>query len=451
MKPIWISIAVLFVLGAGILQADENTITIYQKNLGMVRQVRSMEFGKGLSEIHYSDIPSKIIPSSVLIRPLDGEPDLQVMEQTFVYDSLNFENLLKKYVKRPVTVIKADGESINGHLLNAQGGSIILKTDQGVRVLGWNNKMSIQLKDLPKDLFTKPTLIWLFNKSVTGKKNVEVTYLTKGMRWEAEYTGVLNETDSALLIKAWASIDNGSGKTFNHAKIKLIAGDIQQTPKPGLKRRIAKSRAAPMLESASPAMKEKEIFEYHAYELEKLTTLKTDQVKQVAMLAPTSVACEKKYYFNANRNPKSIEVRIHFKNNETAGLGKPLPAGIFRIYKKNGADLEFVGEDRIRHTPRNEKVRIAVGKAFDLTGERSVKERINVSKRSERQKVEIELSNSKKGEVTIIVEEAYYHRNWKIEDANFSYNLKDANRVEFEVPVNAGKKSILTYTVFMSW
>jgi len=373
------------------------------------------------------------------------------MEQTFVYDSMNFENLLKKYVNRSVTVIKADGESISGHLLNAQGGSIIIKTEQGVRLLGWNNKMSIQLKDLPKDLFTKPTLIWLFNKSVFGKKNFEVTYLTKGMSWEAEYTGVLNETDNALLIKSWASIDNGSGKTFNHAKIKLLAGDIQQAPKPGLKHRVAKSRAAPMLESASSVMKEKEIFEYHAYELEKLTTLKTDQVKQVAMLAPTSVACEKKYYFNANRNPKSIEVRIHFKNNETAGLGKPLPAGIFRIYKKNGTDLEFVGEDRIRHTPRNEKVRIGVGKAFDLTGERIVKERINVSKRSERQKIEIELNNSKKEDVTIIVEEAYTHRNWKIEDANFSYTLKDANRVEFEVPVNAGKKSILTVAVFMSW
>ncbi len=451
MKPIWISMAVLFILGTGTLQADENTITIYQKNLGMVRQVRSMEFGKGLSKIHYSDIPLKIIPSSVLIRPLDGEPDLQVMEQTFAYDSMNFENLLKKYVNRSVTVIKADGESISGHLLNAQGDSIILKTDQGVRVLGWNNKMSVQLKDLPKDLFTKPTLIWLFNKSVFGKKNFEVTYLTTDMSWEAEYTGVLNETDNALLIKSWASIDNGSGKTFNHAKIKLLAGDIQQAPTPGLKHRVAKSRAAPMLESASSVMKEKEIFEYHAYELEKLTTLKTDQVKQVAMLAPTSVACEKKYYFNANRNPKSIEVRIHFKNNETAGLGKPLPAGIFRIYKKNGRDLEFVGEDRIRHTPRNEKVRIGVGKAFDLTGERIVKERINVSKRSERQKIEIELNNSKKEDVTIIVEEAYYHRNWKIEDANFSYTLKDANRVEFEVPVNAGKKSILTVAVFMSW
>nr|MBC8246250.1 hypothetical protein [Deltaproteobacteria bacterium] len=207
MKPIWISMAVLFILGTGTLQADENTITIYQKNLGMVRQVRSMEFGNGLSKIHYSDIPSKIIPTSVLIRPLDGEPDLQVMEQTFVYDSLNFENLLKKYVKRPVIVIKADGESINGHLLNAQGGSIILKTDQGVRVLGWNNNMSIQLKDLPKDLFTNPTLIWLFNKSVFGKKNFEVTYLTKGLSWEAEYTGVLNESDSALLMKSWASID----------------------------------------------------------------------------------------------------------------------------------------------------------------------------------------------------------------------------------------------------
>ena len=451
MKPIWISMAVLFILGTGTLQADENTITIYQKNLGMVRQVRSIEFGKGFSKIHYSDIPSKIIPSSVLIRPLDGEPDLQVMEQTFAYDSMNFENLLKKYVNRSVTVIKADGESISGHLLNAQGDSIILKTDQGVRVLGWNNKMSVQLKDLPKDLFTKPTLIWLFNKSVFGKKNFEVTYLTTDMSWEAEYTGVLNETDNALLIKSWASIDNGSGKTFNHAKIKLLAGDIQQAPKPGLKHRVAKSRAAPMLESASSVMKEKEIFEYHAYELEKLTTLKTDQVKQVAMLAPTSVACEKKYYFNANRNPKSIEVRIHFKNSETAGLGKPLPAGIFRIYKKNGTDLEFVGEDRIRHTPRNEKVRIGVGKAFDLTGERIVKERINVSKRSERQKIEIELNNSKKEDVTIIVEEAYTHRNWKIEDANFSYTLKDANRVEFEVPVNAGKKSILTVAVFMSW
>ena len=451
MKSVWISLYVLFIFGAGILQAGENSITVYQSNLGMVREVRSMKFDNGLSTIEYSNIPPKIIPTSVRVHTLDGEPDLQVVEQAFAYHSIRFESLLKKYINRSVTVIRADGELIKGLLLNSQSGTIILRTDPGVRILGWNNKMSIQLEELPEDLYTKPTLIWLFNKPVTGSKRFEVTYLTTGINWKAEYTAVLNKTDSAMTVNAWASIENGSGKTFDHSEIRLIAGDIRQVPKPELRHRTAKTPTAAMLDSAKTVMKEQEMFEYHVYELERPTTLKTDQVKQVALFPQTSVGCEKKYYFNAGRNPENIEVRIHFKNEESEGLGKPLPAGVFRMYKNNGTDLDFVGEDRIPHTPRNGTVRMTVGNAFDITGKRTLKARTTLSKRSERQQIEIELNNRKNENVTIIVEEAYFQRNWKIEDANFGYHSKDANHVEFVVPVKAAGKSKLMYSVFMSW
>ena len=450
-KPVLITLNIQIIFAAGILHADENSITVYQTNLGMVREFRSMEFDKNRSTIDYSDIPSKIIPTSVRVQPLHGEPDLQVVEQTFAYDTIGFKSLLKKYINRPVTIVSADGELIKGILLNTQSDTIILKMDSGVRMMGWNNKMSIQLDELPENLYIKPTLIWLFNKPLNGKKRFEVTYLTEGMNWKAEYIGVLNKADSALAITAWASIENGSGKTFDHSKIRLIAGDIQRVPKPELRHRAANIRTAAMLESAKTVVKEQRMFEYHAYELERPTTLKTNQVKQVALFAPTSVGCEKKYFFNAGRNPKNIEVRIHFENNESEGMGKPLPAGVFRMYKKTGTDLEFVGEDRIPHTPRNETVRITVGNAFDITGKRTLKSRTSLSKRSERHQVEIELNNGKNEDVTIIVEEAYFQRNWKIEDSNFTYHPKDANHVEFMVPVKAGSKSKLIYSVFMSW
>jgi hypothetical protein len=175
-------------------------------------------------------------------------------------------------------------------------------------------------------------------------------------------------------------------------------------------------------------------------------------MKQIALFPPATVSSEKKYYFNPNQDAKKIAVKVLFKNDEKAGLGKPLPAGIFRIYQKDQQSLEFVGEDRIDHTPRNEEVKITVGNAFDLVGEKTITDREKISKRSERQKIEIELRNNKeKEDVAVIVEEYFYQRNWKIEESNYPYNKKSAQQVEFSIPVKADGTTVLKYTVLYSW
>ena len=180
--------------------------------------------------------------------------------------------------------------------------------------------------------------------------------------------------------------------------------------------------------------------------------MKDNQIKQIALFPPAGVISQKKFYYNAKRDPRKVEVRLLFDNDENSGLGKPLPAGIFRIFQKDGRSLEFIGEDRIDHTPRNEEVKITLGKAFDLVGERKMIERKKVSDRSERQTIEIELRNNKQAEdVTIIVEEALYHPYWKIEAATAPYQKRQAHLVEFRVDVKAGERTTLRYSILAQW
>jgi hypothetical protein len=203
---------------------------------------------------------------------------------------------------------------------------------------------------------------------------------------------------------------------------------------------------------AERGFKEREFFEYHIYELPRTTTIKDNQMKQIALFPPADIKSQKKFFYNAVRDPKKVEVRVLFKNEEKAGLGKPLPAGVFRIYQKDKESLEFVGEDRIGHTPRNEEVKITVGKAFDLLAERKVIKTQKVSKTAERLTVEIALRNNKKKEnVTIIVEERLFYRYWEIEDSNLSFTKKDAFNIEFEVPVKPDSETKVRYTVLHRW
>jgi hypothetical protein len=263
--------------------------------------------------------------------------------------------------------------------------------------------------------------------------------------------GVLNETSSEIQLDAWVNITNNSGATFKDARLKLVAGDVHRAPSPQRQRGV-REEIVMMSAAVDKGFEERAFFDYHIYDLDRPTTIKDMQMKQIALFPPATVSSEKKYYYNANTDATKIAVKVLFKNDEKAGLGKPLPAGIFRIYQKDQESLEFVGEDRIDHTPRNEEVKITVGKAFDLVGEKTVLEREKVSQRSERQKIEIELRNNKeKEDVTIIVEEFFYRPSWKIEESNFTYQKKSAQQVEFSIPVKANGKAVLSYTVLYTW
>lgn len=435
-----------------LLTADENYVTVYNENLGLVKQIRTLNVRKSELPLKFTDVAAKLIPTSVHLRSLDGNKNFQVLEQNFEYDLVSAQKILEKYIDHPVEIIKENGEFVKGILLNESGNSLVLKTDEGIKILAWNDRMSINVKELPEGLITKPTLIWEIAGAKDGKQTIEVSYLTTGMSWQAEYVGVLDEKASSINLDAWVSVNNKSGATFKNAKLKLVAGDIHRAPSAKMRQRLGKVQEFAMAAETPKGFEEREFFEYHIYDLERLTTIRDKQIKQLALFPPATVKSEKKFFYNAMHDAKKVDVRVIFKNEEKAGLGKPLPAGIFRIYQKDKKSLEFVGEDRIDHTPRNEEVKITVGKAFDLLGERKIVDRKKISQRSERHTIEIELRNNKgKENVSIIVEEYFYYGFWKIEESNFSYQKKDAQHVEFNIPVKANDKTTLRYTLTYSW
>ncbi len=449
MKSVVALFIVSLVLLTASLYADDNYVTVYNENLALVKQVRNLEIKKG-TPLKFTDVAAQLIPSSVHLRAANGDKNFQVLEQNFEYDLVSADKILEKYVDHPVSLIRENGELVNGTLLSKSASTLVLKTSEGIKLIPWNDKTSVDVKELPEGLITRPTLIWDVTGVAEGKEDLEVSYLTNGMSWSAEYVGVLNENSGTINLDSWVSVDNKCGATFNDAHLKLVAGEVHRAPsaqpQPKFGRMALESAAAP------PQFEERGLFEYHIYDLGRPTTLKNNQTKQISLFQPATVKFDKKYFYDASQDPTKVEVRIVFRNDKAAGLGMALPAGIFRIYQKDKEGLEFIGEDRIDHTPRNEEVKVTVGNAFDLVGERTVVDRKKLSERSEQQTIGIELRNNKEKEnVNITVIEYMYRTNWKITESNFPYEKKSANRIEFNIPVKADSKANLKYTVLYSW
>ncbi|RMG62334.1 MAG: DUF4139 domain-containing protein, partial [Calditrichaeota bacterium] len=325
-----------------------------------------------------------------------------------------------------------------------------LQTSSAITILRLSDELQISVQELPEGLLTRPTLIWLYR---TGKKQtlpMELSYLTEGMNWHAEYIGVLNTDETRMETAAWVSIENKSGATFSDAQIKLVAGEVHRArEKPVV---FYSERAVQAMREKKPMFEEKAFFEYHLYTLQRSSTLKNRQIKQISLFPATTVSTKKVFLYDAAREKDRVLVNVEFKNNESSGLGMPLPEGVFRLYKRDGDALEFIGEDRIEHTPRNEKVSLTVGKAFDIVAERTIVAQKKPSPRSEEQTIEIEFRNSKKESVDILVREHFpLYRNWEIKESNIPYEKRSATEVEFRVPVEAEKKNVLRFRVLYWW
>lgn len=434
------------------VQADENFVTVYSSGLGLVKQVRDVEIDKNVPTLEFKDVAARIIPTSVHLRSLDDDSTIQVVEQNFEYDLVSSQKILEKYIDHNVEIIRENGELIKGILLSKAGNALVLNSDKRIKIIPWNNNMSIIVQDLPRGLITKPTLIWELTGVDEGKETLEVSYLTEQIDWHAEYVGVLNDAGTKMNIASWVSVNNRCGAAFTDARLKLVAGDVNRAPTVNVSPKRTKAAVQMELTATDSGFEERSFFEYHMYELERKTTLKDNQVKQIALFTPSDVNCQKKFFYNASRDAKKINVRLVFKNERESGLGKPLPAGIFRIYQKDHESMEFIGEDRIDHTSVKEDVKITMGNAFDLVGARKIVDQKKISKRSQRQVIEIELRNNKPNDdVEIIVEESLYCSDWDLEDSNFAFTKKDVHNIEFKIPVKAMGKAKLRYTVLCSW
>jgi hypothetical protein len=455
MKPLSVIVLLfIFLLSNNIFgqnyEQKSISVTVYNQNLGVVKDLRSVDISSGRSKINITDVAQQIDPTSVHIK-LDGE----VLEQNYQYDLVSLDKILRKFINQNIRLVSETNETVDGKLLSAIGGQIVLERSEGGLVMLPNvNKYRFSVDYLPEGLITQPTLVWDVNSNSSGKQDVEISYQTKGMNWHAEYVAVLNEDDTALDLNSWVSVDNTSGATYKNAKLKLVAGDINLIQDYQIRSGIDNIYAMDKSTVSEQQFQEKEFFEYHIYNLQRPTTIANNETKQISLFEASNVSANKKFFYGSLSNrwywnqsgQKKIAVIIEFENSEEYDLGVPMPKGKVRVYKSDGESLEFVGEDLVDHTPRNEKVKLKIGDAFDVLAEEVQTENTQISSKVWEQAFEITFKNRKKEDIEIEVERNL-GTNWEILKSSLNYNKKDAFRITFNVPVKADSETKLTFRV----
>ncbi len=437
----------VIVFGNAWSQNRRLAVTIYNNDLAVVKDVREIELKKGRSELKFQDVAASIDPTSVHFKSLTAPDKVAIIEQNYEYDLINTDKILEKYVDRQITIYSKEG-MFKGVLLSYDAGYVIIKTEADtVKLISRSNVLNIDFPKLPEELITRPTLVWILDNDQGGNHQTEVSYLTSGMTWHAEYVAVAKNEDQRLELNAWVSIDNRSGAAYPEARLKLIAGEVHRVPQ-AIPRRAAKGMMLEAVDVAAPQFEEKSFFEYHMYTLTRPATILNNQIKQISLFPAAETPVKKIYSYEPHRSQDDIRVNLEFFNSQQNRLGMPLPAGKVRVYKQDPADasLEFIGEDLLDHTPKDEKVRLFLGNAFDLKAERAMTNRVSTGKNSWEESYQIKLRNHKDAPVEIVVVEKLYGF-WDIKKSTHSYKKKDANTVEFLVNVAADQEVTLEYTV----
>ncbi len=435
-------------------------LTVYNANFATVKERRLMEFKNGVNLVKFIGVAKTIDPTSVHFTSLTAPKAVSVLEQNYEFDLVNADKILEKYLDKKIgLVVRGSGsaglQEVTGTLKSFMGGQLVL-TDNGgnVRIVSRGAVQDLRLGALPDGLLTRPTLVWKVASEKTGKHLVKVAYIANSISWKCDYIAVVNKAHTAMDFSGWVTINNRSGATYKDATIKLIAGDVRrvQSPRPYRHRPVRAPRA-----SGKPGggFVEKSFAEYHMYTLGRPSTVNMNQVKQIELIEPALNVPVLKYYWYPGG--KKINVKLEVQNKKAAGLGIALPKGKVRCHQKDEADgsLEFIGEDQIDHTPRNEKFTLYIGDAFDIVGE--TKATASQSGRNwSRRTIQVELRNHKDSDIVVRVPRNL-GRNWRLEsqkvngaDTEFKVK-KDAWTVVWYVPVAKNAKSVLTYTVYTSW
>jgi hypothetical protein len=424
---------------AGTESATE--ITVYNNNLALVKERRGLELKSGVNRVEYTNVAALIDPTSVIFEDTKDK-NTAVLEQNYEYDLVSSHKLLEKFLDKEITVAEKNGSTYTGTLLSYDGGVVLRLSDGKVVTLSEVSK--VEFPD-SADLLTKPTLVWQVYSPAAGKRDVLTSYLTGGMSWKANYIVKTSADDKKADIKGWVSVDNGAGTTYEDAKLKLVAGEVHRisVPQPNYAKDMPQEAVASS--EGKSGFVEEPLFEYHLYTLERPATLKNNQIKQLSLLSADSVPVEKELIFDVSKSNK-VQVVLNLNNSKEKGLGMPLPAGVVRAYKADSeGQLQFLGEDSIDHTPKDEEIKVVIGSAFDVTGTRTQTNYEKVSSDVWRESYEIELKNHKSEAQTIKIVEHFYG-DWKITQNSDKYNKKDAFTAEWEVTVPADGSKKISYT-----
>ncbi|HLF11187.1 MAG TPA: DUF4139 domain-containing protein [Gammaproteobacteria bacterium] len=443
----------------------------------MIRQVRTVDLERGINRLNFRDVAAYIDPTTVSFESLTAPEGTRVIEQSFQFDLVSTEKLMERYIDQVITVDQLTGDRvvpITGKLLSTQGG-LVLGSDDG-QIHSIRNYENIHFPSLPGGLMTRPTLVWDVAADRAGSEQTRVTYQTAGITWWADYNLVFSEGANAnsgfLDVGAWVSILNRSGAGYPDARLKLIAGDVNraQPPPQAFMRSTLEADAI-----AIPAsFAEQSFFEFHLYTLGRTTTLPDSSTKQIELFPKVRRVPAKKllvYYglqpgygyfsdpaternYGLPMNTK-VDVYLEFENRESVGLGIPLPAGRIRVSQLDSTDdtLEFIGEDVIDHTPKDESVSIMLGSAFDVVGERrQVDFQIDVNARRMEETIEIKVRNHKQEPVEVLVKETLFRwANNDVVEASHRYDRADARTVHFPVQIPQDGEAVVRYRVRYSW
>ena len=431
-------------------------VTIYNVNLGLVKDRRLLHLPAGQDELRFMDVASQIIPASVSIASTTAPASLRVLEQNYEYDLLNPQKLMDKYVGKEVKLYQKNPYSEREELVTAtllsNNGAPIYRIGSDIT---FNHPGRVILPGVPENLIAQPTLVWLLENDRTGPQTVEATYLTSGITWRADYVLTLNATDDRADLNGWVTIDNRSGAAYRDARLKLVAGDVNRVrEEPVYREKVMRMAAAP-----APQFQEQEFFEYHLYTLERPADLKENQTKQISLLSAAGFPVKKELLFRGQPHyyqgpvgeaaTQKVSVYLEFGNRKEAGLGMPLPKGTVRVYKQDAdGSLQFVGEDSVDHTPRDEKVRVKLGEAFDVVASRKQTDWKKLASDSYEAAFEVTLRNHKHEDVTVRVVEPI-PGDWQMVNSSHDFTKGEAFAAEFLVPVKRDGETKLSYRVQM--
>lgn len=393
----------MFLLVLTLSLTAEDWLTIYNDDLSLVRSRFELELKSGRQDYNYDDITARIMPSSVIVS--STEPGFTVAEQNYEFDLAGKYQIMAKYLDKEVVLLTKDNSRVRGTLKFFDGNSYGV-TENGTNrliVVSDSETQMVQLAKLPDNFYVKPTLHWGLISPKTGKLPLQLTYLTGGFNWNVTYNTVWD--DKTLALNSWVTIQNTSGKAFEDVTLKLIAGDINRVYDyyyGGMDR----SKGDYMVETAAgmgaPSFEEKAFHDFHMYTLDQKVSFANNQTKQIALYPTQNVSAKGEYEYGTWGD--GVLSVIKFKNTEENGIGKPLPKGTIKVYKQDtDGNLEFIGEDSIDHTSRNEEVRINTGKAFDLVASTMVKDQANLGRDTTERTIQITLRNNSKEAKTINV------------------------------------------------
>jgi len=431
----------------------EVMVTVYNGNLGLVKDVRQAQWPTGIHEIQYADVASLIDPTSVHLKSLTDPSALRILEQNYEYDLLSSDKLMEKYVGKKVRLYQTDGTYNEATLLSTAGP--ILEINGQIHI-GHHGRLV--LPSLPDNLVAKPTLLWLLRNQAAAAQKVQASYLTRGLNWKADYVMVVDASETKSDLTGWVTIDNKSGATYSNAALKLVAGTINRAEEARVPRALEVASKAASMSDASRDFKSEGFFEYHLYTLDGRTTLKDNQTKQLTLLAANGVTVQKQliyygaqdYYRTSYGMPMSnqkVGVYLELKNSADQRLGVPLPKGKVRVYKADASgSQQLIGEDWIEHTPKDEKVKLKMGDAFDVVGERTQKDWRKIGTNLYEVEWEISLRNHKKEDQTVTVVEPV-PGDWQVLASTHAWEKPEAHTLRFTIPVTKEGAAKLVYRV----